>query len=639
LHQGREEHAFFAFVANLRLFLQRVSHRLPALAYMATVAVFLWICSQFYLPGKGFTYLIMFGDQQHARYLPVLRATNHYELENSSGYDAQYYAQLAMQPRLSDPALVTGLDNVEYRARRILFCWTAAGLALGDPVRAMHIYSVQNIVCWFLLAVLLLYWFPAVSWENFFRWFGVLACFGLCFSVRGSLVDGPSLLLIAAGVALAQSGRPWWSAVVLGISGLGKETNLLSGAALAKPAENTVRGWFTVALRGLVMALPLALWLVILARWIGGIGYAGERNFAAPFVAYVAKWQETLIQVVTPGSDPLARMSLLMLVAVTVQFLFFAVRPRWSEIWWRVAAAYSVLMIFLGDAVWEGYPGAASRVLLPMTLAFNILVPRGRKWWLVLLLGNLTVLASYDALRPHLFTDVSIENMLQHARRVQANHARGDIAIRLWLDGYFWFPRAHMGIEQHMLAFFDEPALMHRMNRDLAEYNLKVVDALCTVLTPDMVGFAEDMSYNHGPMLSRAFFEEFLQPYYERTVPELKRRGMKVLVDTDGDVTTMIPWLLASGIEGVYPLERQAGVDIARLRAQHPRLLMMGGYDKLVMSKGEAAMRAEFERLLPVMRTGGYVPSVDHQTPPEVSLENFRIYVRLFREYTERAAR
>ena len=246
---------------------------------------------------------------------------------------------------------------------------------------------------------------------------------------------------------------------------------------------------------------------------------------------------------------------------------------------------------------------------------------------------------AYDALRPYLFSDAAIEGAVQHARRLKAGHDRGDFSIRLWLDGYFWFPRAQMGIENHMLAFFDQPELMHRMNRDLAEYNLKAVEAICRVLIPDMVGFAEDMSYNHGPMLSRGFFDEFLRPYYERTVPDLKRRGIKVLVDTDGDVTTMIPWLLAAGIEGVYPLERQAGVDVAKLRALHPRLIMMGGYDKMVMSQGAAPMRAEFERLLPVMRAGGYIPSVDHQTPPEVSLANFQIYVRLFREYCERAAR
>jgi hypothetical protein len=381
-------------VANPRLSLPRLA-RLPLLlAYATTVAVFLWICAQFYLPGQGFTYLIIFGAKESPRYIPQLRALNHYELEGSPGYDAQYYAQIAMQPRLTDPALKDGVDNLAYRARRILFCWTAYGLALGDPARAMHIYAVQNIVCWLLLAALLLRWFPATQWGNFVRWFCVLFCFGLCFSVRGSLVDGPSLLLIAVGVALAEAGRPWWSAVVLGVSGLGKETNLLAGAALLRPAANTARGWLAVAGRGLVIVLPLALWLVVLWRWLGDIGGPGVRNFAAPFTAYVTKWQQLV-----HDPDAFAGLSVLMLVALTVQFLFFALRPRGRDAWWRVAAAYSVLMIFLGDAVWEGYPGAASRVLLPMTLAFNILVPRGWKWWLVLLLGNLTIFAAYDTLR------------------------------------------------------------------------------------------------------------------------------------------------------------------------------------------------------------------------------------------------
>jgi uroporphyrinogen-III decarboxylase len=246
--------------------------------------------------------------------------------------------------------------------------------------------------------------------------------------------------------------------------------------------------------------------------------------------------------------------------------------------------------------------------------------------------------ASYEALRPYLFSAAALADAVKQARRLQAAHARGEISIRVWLDGYFWFPRGLLGIEQHMLAFYDQPELMHRMNRELADFNLRAIEAICTVLKPDMVGFAEDMSYNHGPMLSRGFFDEFLLPYYRRTVPVIHGLGVKALVDTDGDVSTMIPWLLAAGIDGVYPLERQAGVDVAKLRAAHPRLIMMGGFDKMTMSQGEASMRAEFERLLPVMRSGGYIPSVDHQTPPEVSLANFKIYLRLFREYCERAA-
>jgi uroporphyrinogen-III decarboxylase len=139
-------------------------------------------------------------------------------------------------------------------------------------------------------------------------------------------------------------------------------------------------------------------------------------------------------------------------------------------------------------------------------------------------------------------------------------------------------------------------------------------------------------------MLSRACFDEFLLPYYRRVVPELKARGILPMVDSDGDIEPLVPWLEAAGIEGILPLERMAGVDVARIRARHPHWRMIGAFDKTVMHLGEGALRAEFERLLPVMRSGGYIPSVDHQTPPAVSLADYRGYVRLLGEYARKGA-
>jgi uroporphyrinogen-III decarboxylase len=107
-----------------------------------------------------------------------------------------------------------------------------------------------------------------------------------------------------------------------------------------------------------------------------------------------------------------------------------------------------------------------------------------------------------------------------------------------------------------------------------------------------------------------------------------------LIVDTDGDVTQLVPWLQAVGVAGVLPLERQAHVDGLKLREQFPNWRMIGHYNKLVMNQGEEAMRAEFERLMPLMKSGGFIPSVDHQTPPGVSLENYRRYLTLLNEYT-----
>jgi len=151
--------------------------------------------------------------------------------------------------------------------------------------------------------------------------------------------------------------------------------------------------------------------------------------------------------------------------------------------------------------------------------------------------------------------------------------------------------------------------------------------------------FAEDMSYNHGPMLSKTHFDEFMAPYYRQITPVLAEYGIHRFVDTDGDVTLAASWFWDVGMEGLLPLERMAGVDVAALRAQNPRLKMIGAFDKTVMHRGEERMRQEFERLLGVARQGGFIPSVDHQTPPEVSIEDYRLYLRLLREYCEKAAR
>ena len=91
--------------------------------------------------------------------------------------------------------------------------------------------------------------------------------------------------------------------------------------------------------------------------------------------------------------------------------------------------------------------------------------------------------------------------------------------------------------------------------------------------------------------------------------------------------------LLDQGVRGVLPLERQAGVDGMAIRRRYPEIRLIGYFDKMVMHRGEAAIRAEFERLLPLIRSGGFIPSVDHQTPPAVTLERYRLYVRLLSEY------
>jgi len=218
-----------------------------------------------------------------------------------------------------------------------------------------------------------------------------------------------------------------------------------------------------------------------------------------------------------------------------------------------------------------------------------------------------------------------------------AEQERGETVVWLQINGFFWFPREVLGVERHLYAFYDEPGLVHRVNTDLLEWNLRLLDELCRVCTPDIVIFSEDMSYNHGPMLSKPCFDEFMAPYYRRILPLLEQREIVPFIDSDGDVTTPAGWFREVGLEGILPLERQAGVDIGVLRKDDPMLRCIGHFDKLTMDRGEGPMRAEFERLLPEAARGGFVIGCDHQTPPAVSYDAYRSYVALFKEFARKA--
>jgi len=247
-------------------------------------------------------------------------------------------------------------------------------------------------------------------------------------------------------------------------------------------------------------------------------------------------------------------------------------------------------------------------------------------------------MVEYEAMLHYLYPDPAPANPACW-REIAAQQAAGEIVVWITLEGFFWWPRVMLGIEPHLFAFYDQPELMHRLNADQLAHQLRVIETFCRYCTPDFMTFAEDMSYNHGPMISKEMFDEFMAPYYRRVIPELRARGIHTFIDSDGGIEPLIPWFEGVGLEGILPLERMAGVDVNRIRANHPQWKMIGGYDKTVMHLGEEAIRAEFDRLLPAMRNGYFIPSVDHQTPPGVSMADYYLYLRLLREYAEKACK
>ena len=233
------------------------------------------------------------------------------------------------------------------------------------------------------------------------------------------------------------------------------------------------------------------------------------------------------------------------------------------------------------------------------------------------------------------FSDKQIEAAYGH---LAEGHDRGDYSIRLNIEGFFWVPRELLGIEAHMYAFYDEPELLHAINDYILEIYrtklLKVID----LVQPDVIYFMEDLSGKNGPMVSPDCFEEFVADYYRALIPLFKEHGVgNVFVDTDGDFVRLIPNFMDAGVDGFLPMDVNAGMDIVEVRKQFPKLKFIGSFNKLEIAKGPAAIDKEFDRILPVIRGGGYIPGSDHQVAPSTSLENYKYYIKKLRKIMEQA--
>jgi uroporphyrinogen decarboxylase len=139
----------------------------------------------------------------------------------------------------------------------------------------------------------------------------------------------------------------------------------------------------------------------------------------------------------------------------------------------------------------------------------------------------------------------------------------------------------------------------------------------------------EDFAMKGGPLLGPHTFREFIFPHLKRLVAFFRDKGIRyVAVDSDGDPTVLIPLLMDAGVDTVWPVERASDVSPLQWRRRYGKdLRIWGGVDKRVLPQGPAAIRNHLAEFIPLIEEGGFIPTIDHTVPPDVSWDNFRHYM------------
>ena len=156
---------------------------------------------------------------------------------------------------------------------------------------------------------------------------------------------------------------------------------------------------------------------------------------------------------------------------------------------------------------------------------------------------------------------------------------KGQKALFWLMRGSFVRSWRLMGMENMMLKMFDDPDLVHGVARMILDYNLALLDLLVEAGL-DVLVIEDDVADKNFPLISPGQFLEFVNRYNAQLVKKAHEKGLKVVRHSDGNLWPILDILLDTGYDGLNPLEPQAGMDMARVKAYcGDRICLLGNID------------------------------------------------------------
>ncbi len=240
---------------------------------------------------------------------------------DTEGYDGQFNYYIARDPNTA----AQYLDVPAYRFQRILFPALGRLLSVGQADLIPWAFLLINIIALALGTALL---------ENLLiqfrvsRWYGLTygLTLGIFGSVRLSLSEPLAYALVLGSITLARNRQWLWTALILALAALAKETTLIFAGAYVLYLF-TQRDWKNGLLLGFISVLPFAIWQLILYKILGsfGVGSGGAQATSfemIPLMGIIRIWTDTPAE---------ARAKILLILAPTL--LIFVIAPTIWALW------------------------------------------------------------------------------------------------------------------------------------------------------------------------------------------------------------------------------------------------------------------------------------------------------------------
>jgi hypothetical protein len=179
--------------------------------------------------------------------------------------------------------------------------------------------------------------------------------------------------------------------------------------------------------------------------------------------------------------------------------------------------------------------------------------------------------------------------------------------------------------------------LVHRYMRATTDSMKAMLDIELQMGVDGIIG-ANDWAYRSGPMMSPAYFDEYMAPYLKELVDLTHSYGKPYVKHLDGNTYPILPSLINTcGIDAYHAIEETAGMNIGEVKRLYgDTITLIGNIDcgEILTNGSVETIREETRRIIhTVSAGGGHIFGSSNAIHGGVPVENFLAYVNAAKEF------
>jgi len=143
--------------------------------------------------------------------------------------------------------------------------------------------------------------------------------------------------------------------------------------------------------------------------------------------------------------------------------------------------------------------------------------------------------------------DQSWAPAVAHASAIDRNE---EFVTAMYVPGVFEMTHHMMGMENALMAFYEEPEAMHALIDYITGFELEFAEMVIDRIHPDALFHHDDWGSQISSFLSPEMFAEFFVPAYKKIYGYYKDNGVELVVHhSDSYAANLIPAMIEMGID------------------------------------------------------------------------------------------